>query len=142
MATTLPTCTHRAVDGWSITEESRHIFMRRMRATPDAPIEVEFETPAVVRGIVTDATYLAHVTGATIEHSWNEKEQRWGSWAALELQLINPRTNQPYKTGWKAERIAPSRAYAAVSNADDILQPLIHASRPRTVITVTEISVE
>lgn len=124
--------------GWRIDETGRYPFQRIYAATPTNPIEVTYAIETYVKGRPADATFLGRVLSVRIEHRWDEKKRAWWSTGGLRICLVNPQTGERYKTGWKSHEIPPSWAGEGIENAAAIVQPLLDATRPRTIITVAE----
>lgn len=127
--------THPEIAGWHIRADHHSAFVRTFQASPDATIDIDYETSERRKGRWIDATYTARVVGVYIAHRWDEKKGEWWSSASVRTRLINPATDEPYRSGWRDGVInlsSDDEASAPISG------PLVDVTKPGTRITVIE----
>lgn len=130
------------VPGWTVLADHQSPFVRTYVAHPDAPIDVEYWTPTTIKGRHTDASFVGRVIGVRVRYQWDHEKAAWWGSGSLRIHLVNPRTGQRYKTGWKSEEVPVSWVEEGVSNARAIVDPVVAALHPRTFITVLEVADE
>lgn len=120
-------------------EETHHsAFSRWHQAIPHEKLLVPFETFEEVRGRKVDVTYDAEVVYISVHHHWDEKKQSWWSSGTAEGYLINPKTGERFKSGWKKHSLH-QLTLSAIPEVKYFIDYIIAQTVPHTVITVTEV---
>lgn len=130
------------VEGWALTQNRHYTFSRELWYRSIEKIEVEYISFERRGGRLIDASYPASILNVRVNHAWNEEKREWWSSGSMDIELINPRTGEGYQSGWRAGSIRvhidPINGAECKPAPRTFLDPLIEATVPHTIITVTE----
>lgn len=124
------------VTGFSVFQDGTYPFSRSFVATPHKEIVTEFETYEKIRGRMSLSTYPANVFSIRVSFQWDDEKKYWWGQALEHIEVLNYRTGEPYRSGWRSETVRKS--YGPKEKMPDYIRLLIDSLNPRTTITVTE----
>lgn len=81
-------------------------------------------------------TYEWHVALLKVQWYWSENRKQWAWQVQIYGQILNPRTRQPYESGWRAGDV--SMRYLSGESTPDWVTKIVEKTRPMTKIVYDE----
>lgn len=126
------------IPGWTIRLDHTSAFVRGFIATPDAELETQYSTSERRGNRYIDAIYPARIFQVRISFRWDEDTATWWGAANDLISIINEKTGEQYKSGWRTSTIRVPYRFGH-DKLPAYMTALAGATNPRTTITVTEV---